>query len=152
MNANPTHHSRVEDPTTGIRTEFSEPTATGLGDIDGLAPGSAVLVVKRGPNAGLRFPLHQPVITAGRHPRSDIYLDDITVSRRHAEIRCDNGEFHLVDTASLNGTYLNHQPVDTATLTHGDEIQIGNYRLVFLTTAANSRPAGHPTMTSSAPM
>ena len=152
MNANPTHHSRVEDPTTGIRTEFSEPTATGLGDIDGLAPGSAVLVVKRGPNAGLRFPLHQPVITAGRHPRSDIYLDDITVSRRHAEIRCDNGEFHLVDTASLNGTYLNHQPVDTATLTHGDEIQIGNYRLVFLTTTANSRPAGHPTMTSSAPM
>ena len=141
MNANPTHHSRVEDPTTGIRTEFSEPTAmapASLGDVDGLPPGSAVLVVKRGPNTGLRFPLHRPITTAGRHPRSDIYLDDITVSRLHAEFRCDNGEFHIVDAHSLNGTYLNHQPVDTATLTNGDEIQIGNYRLVFLTRTATN--------------
>lgn len=140
MNAKPIHHSsdgRVKDPTTGIRTEFSEPTATGLGDIDGLPPGSAVLVVKRGPNIGLRFPLNQPVTTAGRHPRSDIYLDDLTVSRLHAEIRCDNDEFHIVDTHSLNGTYVNHQPVDTAPLTSGDEIQIGNYRLVFLTKTAD---------------
>ena len=140
MSASHTHHSaggRGETPTTGVRTEFSEPTviaAAEPGDVDGLPPGSAVLVVKRGPNAGLRFALHQPVTTAGRHPRSDIYLDDLTVSRLHAEFRCDNGEFHIVDTASLNGTYLNHQPVDTAALAHGDEIQIGNYRLIFLTT------------------
>lgn len=144
MSASHTHHSssgRGETPTTGVRTEFSEPTATApasLGDIDALPPGSAVLVVKRGPNAGLQFPLHQPVTTAGRHPRSDIYLDDLTVSRLHAEIRCDKGEFHIVDTHSLNGTFLNHQPVDTAALAHGDEIQIGNYRLIFLTTTTTT--------------
>ena len=144
QSSSPTHHrssGRGETPTTGVRTEFSEPTATApanMGDIDGLPPGSAVLVVKRGPNIGLRFPLDQAVTTAGRHPRSDIYLDDLTVSRLHAEFRRDNGEFHLVDTASLNGTYLNHQPVDTAALAHGDEIQIGNYRLVFLTKTATS--------------
>lgn len=136
----PGSEDRVEDPTTGLRTEFSEPTVVAAepADIEALPPGAAVLVVKRGPNTGLRFRLRQPITTAGRHPRSDIYLDDITVSRLHAEFRCDNGEFHIVDTHSLNGTYLNHQPVDCATLANGDEIQIGNYRLVFLTGAAIS--------------
>lgn len=100
--------------------------------------GSAVLVVKRGPNAGFRFPLDQPVNSAGRHPRSDIFLDDVTASRRHAEFRRHGGEFHLIDTGSLNGTYVNQEAVRSTVLAHGDEIQIGNFRLVFLA----ERPVG----------
>jgi hypothetical protein len=94
---------------------------------------SAVLVVKRGPNAGSRFRLDKPVTTAGRHPDSDIYLDDITVSRRHAEFHAENGEYRVVDTSSLNGTYVNRKSVESAVLAHGDEIQIGKSCLVFLT-------------------
>ena len=101
-------------------------------DVATLARGSAMLVVKRGPNAGSLFLLDYPVMSAGRHPASDIFLDDITVSRRHAEFRRDKGEFRVVDLGSLNSTYVNREPVDSATLTNGDEIQIGNFRLVFL--------------------
>ena len=97
------------------------------------ASGSAELVVKRGPNAGSRFVLSRPSTSAGRHPASDIYLDDIAVSRHHAEFRFEHGEFSIVDAGSLNGTYVNRQPVDSAKLTNGDEIQIGKFRLVFLT-------------------
>ena len=101
--------------------------------VDGLPSGSAVVVVKRGPNAGSRFRLDQPVTTAARHPATDILLDDGTVTRRHAEFRLENGEFSVVDIGSLNGTYLNRKPVQSAELANGDEIQIGKYRLVFLT-------------------
>ena len=69
--------------------------------------------------------------SAGRHPDSDIFLDDVTVSRRHAEFRRDAGEFVVVDVGSLNGTYVNREPVDTAVLANGDEVQIGKFRLVF---------------------
>jgi pSer/pThr/pTyr-binding forkhead associated (FHA) protein len=99
-----------------------------------LLPGTAMLVVKRGPTIGQRFPLLQSITSAGRHPRSDIYLDDMTVSRLHAEFRCTNGKFQIVDTNSLNGTYVNSQPVQSAILANGDEIQIGNFRLLFFTT------------------
>lgn len=98
-----------------------------------LERGSAMLVVKRGPNVGSTFVLNRPLMTAGRHPASDIYLDDITVSRRHAEIRNENGGFLLVDLGSLNGTYRNREPVDSAVLADGDVLQVGNFRLVFLT-------------------
>jgi pSer/pThr/pTyr-binding forkhead associated (FHA) protein len=98
-----------------------------------LPSGSAVLVVKRGPNAGSRFLLDQPVTSAGRHPNSDIFLDDVTVSRRHAEFRSENNEFRIVDIGSLNGTYVNREPVASAVLAKGDEIQISKFRLVFLT-------------------
>jgi pSer/pThr/pTyr-binding forkhead associated (FHA) protein len=101
--------------------------------IDALPPGSALLVVKRGPNAGSRFLLDRATTSAGRHPESDIFLDDVTVSRRHAEFRRDVGEFVVVDVGSLNGTYVNREPVDTAVLANGDEVQIGKFRLVFLT-------------------
>jgi pSer/pThr/pTyr-binding forkhead associated (FHA) protein len=100
--------------------------------VDALPPGSALLVVKRGPNAGSRFLLDQATTSAGRHPESDIFLDDVTVSRRHAEFRRDVGEFVVVDVGSLNGTYVNREPVDTAVLANGDEVQIGKFRLVFL--------------------
>jgi len=98
-----------------------------------LARGSAMLVVKRGPNAGSQFLLDQPIMSAGRHPASEIFLDDITVSRRHAEFRKENDKFSVVDLGSLNNTYVNREPVDSAVLADGDEVQIGNFRLVFLT-------------------
>ncbi|CAM3105803.1 FHA domain-containing protein [Prescottella defluvii] len=101
--------------------------------VEGLPAGSALLVVKRGPNAGSRFLLDQPMTSAGRHPDSDIFLDDVTVSRRHAEFRQDDDEFQVVDVGSLNGTYVNREPVDSAVLANGDEVQIGKFRLVFLT-------------------
>jgi len=107
----------------------SEPTDTG---VERLSPGTALLVVKRGPNAGSRFLLDQPTTSAGRHPDSDIFLDDVTVSRRHAEFRLGDNEFQVVDVGSLNGTYVNREPVDSATLSNGDEVQIGKFRLVFL--------------------
>jgi FHA domain len=94
---------------------------------------SAMLVVKRGPNAGSRFRLDQPVTSVGRHLGSHIFLDDITVSRRHAEFRWERGEFRVVDVGSLNGTYVNGEPIDSAVLTNGDEIHMGKFRLVFLT-------------------
>ena len=68
-----------------------------------------------------------------RHPNSDIFLDDVTVSRRHAEFRREDGTFRVVDVGSLNGTYVNREPVDSAVLANGDEIRIGKFRLVFLT-------------------
>ena len=101
--------------------------------VEGLPQGSALLVVKRGPNAGSRFLLDQAVTSAGRHPDSDIFLDDVTVSRRHAEFRLEGGDFQVVDVGSLNGTYVNREPVDSAVLANGDEVQIGKFRLVFLT-------------------
>ncbi|MFD4434061.1 FHA domain-containing protein [Nocardia sp. NPDC058497] len=101
--------------------------------VEGLPVGAALLVVKRGPNAGSRFLLDQPTTSAGRHPDSDIFLDDVTVSRRHAEFRQDDDSFQVVDVGSLNGTYVNREPVDSSELQNGDEVQIGKFRLVFLT-------------------
>ncbi|AFM07340.1 oxoglutarate dehydrogenase inhibitor Odhl [Corynebacterium pseudotuberculosis] len=94
--------------------------------------GSGMLVVKRGPNAGARFLLDRETITAGRHPESDIFLDDVTVSRRHAEFRLQDGSFEVVDVGSLNGTYVNREPKNSEVLSSGDEIQIGKFRLVFI--------------------
>jgi FHA domain-containing protein/zinc ribbon protein len=101
--------------------------------VDALTPGSALLVVKRGPNAGSRFLLDQDVTTAGRHPDSDIFLDDVTVSRRHVEFRRDDAGFAVYDVGSLNGTYVNRERIDSASLAGGDEVQIGKFRLVYLT-------------------
>jgi pSer/pThr/pTyr-binding forkhead associated (FHA) protein len=105
---------------------------------ESVSAGYAVLVVKRGPITGSRFLLGHTVTSAGRHPDSDICLDDVTVSRRHAEFHLQRGEFHLVDNGSLNGTYVNREPIESIVLTHGDEIQMGKFRLVFLTEPATS--------------
>ena len=94
--------------------------------------GADILIVKRGPNAGARFLLDQETTTAGRHPESDIFLDDVTVSRRHAEFRLNDGTFEVVDVGSLNGTYVNREPRNSQVLSIGDEIQIGKFRLVFI--------------------
>ena len=95
-------------------------------------PGVGMLIVKRGPNAGARFLLDQSTTSAGRHPESDIFLDDVTVSRRHAEFRLDDGKYVVVDVGSLNGTYVNREPRTSEVLSSGDEVQIGKFRLVFL--------------------
>ncbi|MDO5031622.1 oxoglutarate dehydrogenase inhibitor Odhl [Corynebacterium sp.] len=105
---------------------------TSAAGVENLAPGQALLVVKRGPNAGARFLLDQPTTTAGRHPEADIFLDDVTVSRRHAEFRLNEGKFEVVDVGSLNGTYVNREPRNSQELEVGDEIQIGKFRLVFI--------------------
>ncbi|WP_374986934.1 FHA domain-containing protein [Streptomyces fradiae] len=102
--------------------------------VDALPLGSALLVVRRGPNSGSRFLLDSDLTTAGRHPQSDIFLDDVTVSRRHVEFRrAADGSFTVADVGSLNGTYVNREPIDSVLLTNGDEVQIGKYRMVFYT-------------------
>lgn len=103
-----------------------------------LPPGTALLVVRRGPNAGARFLLDHDVTTSGRHPDSDIFLDDVTVSRRHAEFLRDGTRFSVRDLGSLNGTHLNDERVESAVLTHGDEIRIGKFRLAFIAPPARS--------------
>ncbi|MGH9165335.1 MAG: FHA domain-containing protein [Acidimicrobiales bacterium] len=99
---------------------------------DELPEGLAMVVVRRGPNAGSRFVLEADVTRAGRHPDSEIFLDDITVSRRHAEFVREGSHYTVRDVGSLNGTYLNRERLDEAPLAHGDEVQIGKFKLVFL--------------------
>ena len=96
-----------------------------------LPEGLGMLVVKRGPNAGSKFVLEKDVTTAGRHPDSDIFLDDITVSRRHAEFLRTPTGYRVRDAGALNGTYVNRERTDEAQLAHGDEVQIGKFKLVF---------------------
>ncbi|MGH9158039.1 MAG: FHA domain-containing protein [Acidimicrobiales bacterium] len=100
--------------------------------VDELPEGLAMVVVKRGPNAGSRFVLEAAVTRAGRHPDSEIFLDDITVSRRHAEFVRHGPAYLLRDVGSLNGTYLNRERLEEAPLAHGDEVQIGKFKVVFL--------------------
>jgi pSer/pThr/pTyr-binding forkhead associated (FHA) protein len=106
--------------------------------VDALPEGHALLVVQRGPSAGSRFLLDADLVGAGRHPDSEIFLDDVTVSRRHAEFRRNGNEFTVSDVGSLNGTYVNRDRIDSVRLTDGDEVQIGKYRLVFFSGAAGS--------------
>jgi FHA domain/zinc-ribbon domain len=98
-----------------------------------LPEGTALLLVMRGPNAGSRFRLDADLTTAGRHPDSDIFLDDVTVSRRHAEFYRRGTSFTVRDVGSLNGTYVNRERIEEAELAGGDEVQIGKFRLLFLT-------------------
>jgi len=126
----------VEVPGEGVEEELN----VSLGEFP---ESMAMVVVKRGPNAGSKFMLDNDVTRAGRHPDSDIFLDDITVSRRHAEIGRDAGGYHVRDAGSLNGTYLNRQRIDEARLANGDELQIGKFRLVFFAgTGAEAAAAG----------
>src|SRR5664279_3453326 len=96
-----------------------------------LPEGSALLVVQRGPSAGSRFLLDTDEVSAGRHPDSDIFLDDVTVSRRHAVFRRTSDGYLVADVGSLNGTYVNRDRIDEVLLSGGDEVQIGKYRLVY---------------------
>ena len=106
--------------------------------VDALPTGSAMLVVQKGPSAGSRFLLDQDEVTAGRHNDSEIFLDDVTVSRRHAEFRRTGTGYDVSDVGSLNGTYVNRDRIDSVELNDGDEVQIGKYRLVFFSSHPDS--------------
>ncbi|WP_285723991.1 FHA domain-containing protein [Psychromicrobium xiongbiense] len=104
--------------------------------VEALPAGSAILIAHLGPNQGARFLLDDELIKAGRHPEADIFLDDVTVSRRHVEFRRENGGYRVVDAGSLNGTYLNGDRVDAASLHSGDEVRIGKFRLTYYARSA----------------
>ncbi len=99
--------------------------------VDALPSGNALLIVRRGPNQGARFLLDSDVTTVGRHPNADIFLDDVTVSRRHAEFKRSGKSFSVSDLASLNGTQYEGERVESAELVNGSEVQIGKYHLTF---------------------
>ena len=105
--------------------------------IEALPSGSALLIVQRGPNEGSRFLLDQDLTTVGRHPNADIFLDDVTVSRRHAEFIRRGTKFVVKDLASLNGTYFDGVRIDIAELRDGCEVQVGKFRLTFFASRAD---------------
>ncbi|MET3963792.1 pSer/pThr/pTyr-binding forkhead associated (FHA) protein [Marmoricola sp. OAE513] len=123
--------ARPVDPEDGSGLNEADAAAA-----DALPPGNALLIVQRGPGAGSRYLLDTDLVSAGRHPESDIFLDDITVSRRHVELRREGGTFRVSDVGSLNGTYVNRDRIDDALLQNGDEVRIGKFRLVFFASAA----------------
>lgn len=134
----------VPDPTRGPETTVSFPglepadeqapaglTADEVAAVHALPPTSALLVMRRGPSAGARFLLDAERTTAGRSTGADIFLDDVTVSRKHAEFVREGGQFWVRDVGSLNGTYVNRERIDQVALRGGDEVQIGKFRMTF---------------------
>jgi pSer/pThr/pTyr-binding forkhead associated (FHA) protein len=120
----------------GVDGEVDDETTAEI--LEELPAGFALLVVQRGPNAGSRFLLDQEVTTVGRHPDSDIFLDDVTVSRKHATFARHAEGYQLSDAGSLNGTYLNRERIEAASLGNGDEVQIGKFRLLFFASPPGS--------------
>jgi hypothetical protein len=112
-------------------------STTELEAIEALPTKAAILIVRSGPTAGARYLLDTDVTTVGRHPEADIFFDDVTVSRRHAEITRDVSSFEIVDQRSLNGTYVNGERVDRARLINGSEVRIGKFRLNFFVSPAD---------------
>ena len=106
--------------------------------IDSLPEGNALLIVTRGPNRGARFLLDADSTIAGRHPNADIFLDDVTVSRKHVEFKRAEGQFEIIDLGSLNGTYMLGERVDRAPLKNGNDVQIGKFKMIFYS-APNKR-------------
>ena len=103
-----------------------------LEDLPSLSPGTGMLVVVRGPSSGARFLLDHDLVTIGRHPDADLFLDDVTVSRNHAEIHRTEDGLVLHDLGSLNGTYVSGTRVDEHRLVSGDEVQVGRFKLVYV--------------------
>jgi pSer/pThr/pTyr-binding forkhead associated (FHA) protein len=120
-----------EEPTLShTPVEDRDPTAE-IQAIADLAEGNGLVIVARGPNEGSTYLVEDDAVTVGRHPESNIFLDDITVSRRHSVIERDGDGFRIRDVGSLNGTYVNHDRVDHKPLHDGDEIQVGRFVLIF---------------------
>lgn len=138
----PVEHEDQDRPTIQLQLDGpgGSPDEISI-DLDDL-PAVGVLVVRAGPNAGSTFAIDKDVITAGRHPDSDIFLDDITVSRRHAEVRRDGTALAVRDVGSLNGTYLNRERIEEAPLTDGDTVQVGKFKLVFVAGADTDEGSG----------
>lgn len=114
-----------------VEVEKAEKEKEGI-PLEELKEEQPVLVVTKGPNKGTKFVLDKTEITVGRHPESDIFLSDITVSRNHAKIMQEEEDYVLYDVGSLNGTYLNKKRIDQRTLSDQDELQIGKFKLMFL--------------------
>jgi hypothetical protein len=126
-----------------LEGDVADEAAADSAAIAALPPGTALLAVRRGPNAGSRFLLDSDLTLVGRHPDSDIFLDDVTVSRRHAEFYRQGGAFTVRDVGSHNGTYVNRERIEEAELAVGDEVQVGKFRLVFLVgPRAHADPGG----------
>ncbi|MDP9068096.1 MAG: zinc-ribbon and FHA domain-containing protein [Actinomycetota bacterium] len=123
------HDTTITFATPELETDLEEEVHISPEELE---DGRGVLIVKRGPNAGSKFFLDSDSTEIGRHPDSEIFLDDITVSRRHAEIRRTGDGFAIHDVGSLNGTYVNRERVEQGGLRSGDEIQVGKFKLVFL--------------------
>lgn len=131
----PSEPVRSSDETTHIPAldaDTEEMSASDVSAVENLPAGSAMLLVQRGPDAGARFLLDSDLVTVGRHPDSDIFLDDISVSRRHATFARTESGYVISDLGSLNGSYVNRDRIDSeVTLSGGDEVQIGKYRLIY---------------------
>lgn len=121
----PGHGSTAQNPV--VIDDASGPIPV----VEDLPASGAWLVVRKGPDAGARYPLGGDFVKVGRNTDSDVFLDDVTVSRNHAEIQHDQHGWLLRDKGSLNGTYVNRRLVDEARLANGDEVQIGKYRFIF---------------------
>lgn len=119
------------------RHSDSEPSAEVAEAISSLPAGSALLVALRGPNFGARFLLDTVKSTAGRHPDAEIFLDDVTVSRKHAEFQREGSSFFVKDLGSLNGTYFDGNRIEAAELHNGGEVQVGKFRLTFYASPAD---------------
>jgi pSer/pThr/pTyr-binding forkhead associated (FHA) protein len=127
--------------TTAIRRDNPTPIPTreleALTDGDretlaALPEGCALLIVQKGPNSGARYLLNTEKLTIGRNPKNEIFLDDVTVSRVHATLERSGKGFTITDSGILSGSYVNGQRSDSAALVHGDQIQIGKYRLIYI--------------------
>lgn len=133
-------------PPQAVTTELERHlTREEQASVAALPSGSALLIAHSGPNAGARFLLDEDITKAGRHPNADIFLDDVTVSRQHAEFRRTDSGFMVVDTRSLNGTYVNNDRVDSVALRNGNEVQIGKFRLTFYAARAITGQAAQQT-------
>lgn len=119
-------------PAVNDEIQLEELSAEDIDALESLPEDVGMLIVPHGTHAGARYLLDADVVTAGRHPRSDIFLDDITVSRQHARFTRENGRIWLRDENSLNGTYVNGALIDgPVALRRGDEVQIGKFRMIF---------------------
>ena len=118
-------------------------TEAELEAIDALPGGAALLIVRSGPTTGARYLLDTDVTTVGRHPEADLFFDDVTVSRRHAEIIRTGTAFEIVDQRSLNGSYVNGERVDRSALVNGAEVRIGKFRLNFFGSPVDLPAAEH---------
>lgn len=127
-----TRLEREQDHTSTLAIDLDDEQRAALEELPDLAEGVGMLVVVRGPSAGARFLLDRDVVTIGRHPDADLFLDDVTVSRRHAEIHRTPEGPQLRDLGSLNGTYVSGTRVDEQLLQTGDELQVGRFKLLYV--------------------
>ncbi len=133
----------AEDTTLTLAAVTASDDADDLSQyLEGLPSGIALLVVLQGPAAGSSFRLDTATTTVGRHPGSEIFLDDITVSRRHVTILKTDAGFVARDAGSLNGMYVNRNRSDESLLHHGDELRVGRYRLRFVENSQIDSQAG----------